>query len=66
MPEIDRFTREVRRFRLSISLGAATNQTLMNQMAVDTGGRHYFAPTAADLDAVFQQIAAQIPISLVE
>ena len=50
----------------TISLGTRTNPAAMTQMAQITGGRHYIAPTAADLDAVFQQIAAQIPIALVE
>lgn len=50
----------------TISLGTQTNPAAMTQMAQMTGGRHYIAPTAADLDEVFQQIAAQIPIALVE
>ena len=50
----------------TISLGNATNRPLMTQMAQETGGRHYMAPTSDDLDEVFEQIAAQIPIALVE
>jgi Mg-chelatase subunit ChlD len=50
----------------TISLGNATNQQLMNAMAVVTGGEHFFAPTASQLDAIFDQISARIPVVLVE
>ena len=50
----------------TISLGNLTNQTLMRNMALETGGDHFFAPTASQLDDVFQQISARIPVVLVE
>ena len=50
----------------TISLGNDTNRALMKQMAELTGGEDFFAPTAADLLAIFQQIASKIPIRLVQ
>jgi Mg-chelatase subunit ChlD len=50
----------------TVSLGAATNQQLMNTMAVVTGGEHFYAPTTAQLDGVFDQVSARIPVVLVQ
>ncbi len=50
----------------TISLGNDTNQASMRNMAEATGGQHFFAPTTDDLEEVFNQIAARIPVGLVE
>jgi len=50
----------------TISLGLNTNRPLMQQMAQVTGGEHFFAPTTADLQHVFDEISARIPVALVE
>lgn len=49
----------------TISLGNQTDQALMNQIANITGGRHFYAPTTADLDAIFDKIAEWIPVVLI-
>ncbi len=50
----------------TISLGTQTNQPLMEKMALETGGEHFFAPTPEQLDGIFQQISARVPVVLVE
>ncbi len=50
----------------TISLGLDTNQNLMKSMALVTGGEHFFAPTVKQLDGIFDQISARIPVVLVE
>ena len=50
----------------TISLGCKTNQALMEQMAKETGGEHFFAPTTADLEAIFIEISQKIPAVLVQ
>ncbi len=50
----------------TISLGNDTNQAVLRQMAQQTGGEHFHAPTTNDLDSVFDQISERIPLSLVQ
>ena len=49
----------------TISLGNDTDEPLMIGMAQDSG-EHFHAPAASDLQAVFEQISARIPVVLVE
>jgi hypothetical protein len=49
----------------TISLGNDTDWNLMEQIAAITGGKHYHAPTPADLDAIFNEIASRIPSILI-
>jgi hypothetical protein len=49
----------------TISLGNDTDWNLMEQIAAITGGKHYHAPTPADLDAIFNEIAGRIPSILI-
>ncbi len=49
----------------TISLGNSTDWNLMEQIANMTGGKHYHAPTPADLDAIFNEIASRIPSILI-
>lgn len=49
----------------TISLGDQTDWTLMTQIADMTNGKHYHAPTAADLDVIFDEIAGRIPCILI-
>lgn len=57
---------EERAILYTISLGLETNQALMNQMAAATGGEHFFAPTTAQLDEIFETISERIPVILVD
>ena len=50
----------------TISLGNDTNQPLMEMMALATGGEHFYAPSTDQLDGIFQQISARVPVVLVE
>ena len=49
----------------TISLGNSADWNLMEQIANMTGGKHYHAPTPADLDAIFNEIASRIPSILI-
>lgn len=49
----------------TISLGNNTDWDLMEQIAAMTNGKHYHAPTPADLDAIFNEIAGRIPTILI-
>jgi Flp pilus assembly protein TadG len=49
----------------TISLGSQTDWNLMNTIASMTHGKHYHAPTAADLNAIFNEIANRIPTVLI-
>jgi Ca-activated chloride channel homolog len=49
----------------TISLGNDTDWALMTQIASMTNGKHYHAPTAADLGVIFHEIAGRIPCILV-
>ena len=50
----------------TISLGNDTNENLMRQMAEQTGGKWFPAPTTADLEDIFIEISQKIPAVLVE
>jgi hypothetical protein len=50
----------------TIGLGLGADQELLKAVAEETGGLFYFAPKAKDLDYIFQQIADQIFLRLVE
>ena len=49
----------------TISLGAQADIELMQRVAELTGGEHYYAPSAQDLDQIFQEIADHIFLRLV-
>ena len=49
----------------TIGLGAQVDGELLYEVAQKTGGQYYYAPTAQDLDRIFQQIADQIFMRLV-
>jgi len=42
-----------------IGLGTGVNEGMLKAIASNTGGNYYFAPTAADLNAIFNQIAVE-------
>ncbi len=44
----------------TIGLGSDINATMLQQIANKTGGTYYFAPTASDLDEIFNQITTGI------
>jgi Mg-chelatase subunit ChlD len=48
----------------TISLGSETDPDTMKQIASVTGGKYYYAPTAADLYAVYLDISKRIPVRL--
>jgi hypothetical protein len=50
----------------TIGLGVNVDGKLLETVAEETGGLYYFAPKARDLDWIFQQIADQIFLRLVE
>jgi hypothetical protein len=50
----------------TIGLGLGADGDLLQAAADETGGLYYFAPRAQDLDYIFQQIADQIFLRLVE
>jgi hypothetical protein len=50
----------------SIGLGLGADGDLLQAAAEETNGRYYFAPKAQDLDRIFQEIADQIFLRLVE
>jgi Mg-chelatase subunit ChlD len=43
----------------TIGLGGEINATMLQQIASSTGGQYYFAPTAAQLQEVFDQITLE-------
>ncbi len=45
-------------FIFTIGLGSKVNTEVLQEMAVSTGGQYFFAPTSADLGAIYQQISA--------
>jgi Flp pilus assembly protein TadG len=49
----------------TISLGATTDPALMQYIANKTNGKYYYAPTTAELNAIFQEIAKRIPAILI-
>jgi hypothetical protein len=50
----------------TISLGNQTDWNLMTTIANMTNGKHYHAPTASDLNAIFDEIANRIPTTLID
>jgi hypothetical protein len=50
----------------TIGLGAQADNALLQEVADRTGGMYYYAPNANDLDRIFQEIADQIFLRLVE
>jgi Mg-chelatase subunit ChlD len=48
----------------TVSLGNETDPDTMRQIASVTGGLYYYAPTAADLYAVYLDISKRIPVRL--
>ncbi len=50
----------------TIGLGLGADGELLDAVATETGGLYYFAPKAQDLEYIFQQIADQIFLRLVE
>jgi hypothetical protein len=50
----------------TISLGNQTDWNVMNTIAGMTNGKHYHAPTASDLNGIFNEIANHIPTILVD
>lgn len=49
----------------TISLGNRTDRNLMEYIANKTGGQHYYSPTTAELQAIFDDIATKIPARLI-
>ena len=43
----------------TIGLGSDVNADMLQNMAQNTGGKYYFAPTGNDLNGIFNQIAAE-------
>jgi Flp pilus assembly protein TadG/uncharacterized protein YegL len=50
----------------TITFGADADRALMSQVAQATGGKHYHAPDAATLQAVFREIALTLPVVLTQ
>ncbi len=44
----------------TISLGTETNESLMQQIADDSGGKHYNAPDSSQLQSIYEEIRSQI------
>jgi Ca-activated chloride channel homolog len=49
----------------TISLGSTTDPNLMRQIASITNGKYYYAPGAADLYDIFEDISRRIPVALI-
>jgi len=50
----------------TIGLGDSADHDLLREIADRTGGVYYFAPDAQKLDTIFQQIADQIFLRLIQ
>ncbi|MCA9260921.1 MAG: VWA domain-containing protein, partial [Planctomycetales bacterium] len=50
----------------TVTFSSAADFTRMQDVAAATGGRHYHAPTAADLERIFREIAATLPVLVTE
>ena len=50
----------------TITFGNGANEPQMQEVAEITGGRHYHAPDAATLHAIFQEIAFTLPVIITE
>jgi Ca-activated chloride channel family protein len=49
----------------SIGLGSSVNTVPLIDMATTTGGQYYSAPTAANLDAIYQEIYSEVASSTI-
>jgi VWFA-related protein len=45
-------------FIFTIGLGSKVNTEVLQEMAVSTGGQYFFAPTSADLSAIYQHLCS--------
>jgi Ca-activated chloride channel homolog len=50
----------------TITFGNGADQAAMQQVAAATGGKHYHAPDAAALEAVFREIALSLSVTFVD
>ena len=50
----------------TISLGVGADRVGMEQLALVTGGQHFFSPTPDQLDSIFKKISTGLGIKLVE
>lgn len=50
----------------TISFGSGANQTLMQEIANQTGGQHYHAPNGAALISIFEEIGRTVGVVLTE
>jgi len=67
-PAIDA-ARRARRLEITIhtiTFGSGANQADMQQVAATTGGRHFHAPSPAELERVFKEIAHTLPVLTTE
>lgn len=55
--EVDKGRTESGITYFTIGLGNDVNKKFLESIATRTGGKYYFAPTAADLDLIYQQIS---------
>ena len=49
----------------TISLGRNTDRDLMDYIAEKTGGYHFYSPTTAELQQIFDEIASRVPAILI-
>ena len=67
-PAIDA-ARRAKRFEITIhtiTFGSGANQADMQQVAATTGGKHFHAPSPAELERVFKEIAHTLPVLTTE
>ena len=50
----------------TVTFGDGANQTDMSAAAKATGGKYYHAPDAANLHAIFREIALTLPVVFAE
>ncbi|MDO4282663.1 MAG: VWA domain-containing protein [Clostridia bacterium] len=50
----------------TIGLGDVIDKKVLNEIATSTGGKYYFASTAADLDNIFDLISAELNYNLID
>jgi Ca-activated chloride channel family protein len=48
------------------TVGLLTNNTTMQQLAIQTGGKHFYVTTGDDLESAFRALAQTIPVILTE
>ena len=49
-----------------MTFGTAADQSLMQQVALIGGGRHFHAADTEELNSVFREIALTIPLAFVD